>query len=256
MNQIIFLAAEFDHKFQILENYFNTLTTSQKNYIKKDNENDNTTSSSSSTSLPLPPPSQPSSISSIESKSEFESSQSQLQSELPPPLPPNTTNNHNLPTKIESDEEIVARFHLLADEVVDILNQLQPLVKSIQSHLPENSGKINYYYNMIFSLLFSHNFIDEMIVKKEDDESDFAPKPNSLPRPKWLEILLQKYINRQTPTSGTTSSSTKNSFVLPPIGTFSSFLSCCVTEQIDCVKIEYDALVEVIFFFFIFIFIY
>lgn len=253
MNQIIFLAAEFDHKFQILENYFNTLTTSQKNYIKKDNENDNTTSSSSSTSLPLPPPSQPSSISSIESKSEFESSQ--LQSELPPPLPPNTTNNHNLPTKIESDEEIVARFHLLADEVVDILNQLQPLVKSIQSHLPENSGKINYYSNMIFSL-FSHDFIDEMIVKKEDDESDFAPKPNSLPRPKWLEILLQKYINRQTPTSGTTSSSTKNSFVLPPIGTFSSFLSCCVTEQIDCVKIEYDALVEVIFFFFIFIFIY
>lgn len=213
MNEIIFLSAEFDNKFKILENYFNTLTTSQKSYVIKDSNKN--LSSLSTPLIPNPPPSTLPSETSSETTS------------FQPPLPPTELIESNEKISKNEDEEIITYFHQLADNVIEVLSRLQPLVKNIQSHLPTN---------------------DEIIIKKDDDDAaDCSTKPNSLPRPKWLEILLQKYINRQQVSNTTSGSSTpKNSFVLPPIGTFASFLSCCITEQIDCTKIEYDALVELI----------
>jgi hypothetical protein len=100
MTQLLSLASEFDRKFRVLEDYFNTLTTPQKSYVCKGPEVD-----------PLPP--------------------------LPPAadLGPSAS-LPSVPTEEISNDPAVALFHSMADSVIEILCQLQPLIKFKQTHLP------------------------------------------------------------------------------------------------------------------------
>jgi hypothetical protein len=99
MTQLISLASEFDKKFRILEDYFNTLTTAQKSYLCK----------GSDAALPPPPP----------------VPESSADCSLP-----------SVPTEETLNDPMVVLFHSLADNVIEILCQLQPLIKFKQTHVP------------------------------------------------------------------------------------------------------------------------
>ena len=96
MTQLLSLASEFDKTFRLLEDYFNSLTTEQKSYVCKKG------------------------------------------SELPPPpaAAESATVLPSIPINETSDEPAVTQFHNMADNVLQILCQLQPLIKFKQSHLP------------------------------------------------------------------------------------------------------------------------
>lgn len=64
-----------------------------------------------------------------------------------------------------------------------------------------------------------------------------ASTSDYLPRPRWLETLIVKFSSQ--------SSAPLVARPLPPLGSFAAFLSCCVTEQIDCTRSEEAALHEV-----------
>lgn len=97
MTQLIHLASEFDKRFRALEDFFNTLSTSQKSFVHKP-------------SLPIPPPA------TVENTSALS---------LPPPPVPETT-----------EDPLIEHFHSTADHVIEILCELQPLVRLKQTHLP------------------------------------------------------------------------------------------------------------------------
>lgn len=78
-----------------------------------------------------------------------------------------------------------------------------------------------------------------------DCDSDMPSTADYLPRPRWLETLITKYQN-QAPAAASKMPLSGTSYALPPLGSFAAFLSCCVTEQIDCTKSEDAALNEVI----------
>ena len=144
MNEIILLSSEFENKFLILENYFNSLTNYQKNYIIKDNE------IIATSSLPPPPSSSSSTI------------ESTITSTLDLPLPPSSSSSRILNERTEGNEvkegreekegkegkekeenedlKAVLYFHELANNVIEVLIRLQALVKAIQTHLPTTSG--------------------------------------------------------------------------------------------------------------------
>ena len=82
---------------------------------------------------------------------------------------------------------------------------------------------------------------------------------SSRARPSWIEILIKKYTSHTDPVESTASSpstsnqptptSSSSSFAAilpaPPVGKFAAFLSCCVTLQIDCIRSEEAAIIEV-----------
>lgn len=77
-----------------------------------------------------------------------------------------------------------------------------------------------------------------MVVVDASSDSDLPSSAEYLPRPRWLETLITKYTSHVPPSKVV-------ACALPPVGTFAAFLSCCVTEQIDCTKSEELALHEV-----------
>jgi hypothetical protein len=102
MSQLISFALEFDQRFRTLEDHFNTLSTAQKSYVDK------FTPQSREEALPPPPP--------------------RLTGDetiISPPAVPDTV--HDL---------AIEHFHAMADSLIDLLCQLQPLVRLKQTHLP------------------------------------------------------------------------------------------------------------------------
>jgi len=153
---------------------------------------------------------------------------------LPPPPPPNS----------ENVSDPLEQFHLAADSVLELLRVLQPLVKLKQSQIPSME--------------------EAMEMNKEGNDGEIPEKFESLPRPLWLETLIQKYITHvpsrpQPPTNCSdpifsspilspppSTPSVSLSAPLPPVGSLASFLSCCVTDQIDCTETENRAIHELI----------
>jgi hypothetical protein len=84
-----------------------------------------------------------------------------------------------------------------------------------------------------------------MIIAEASSDNDLPSTAEYLPRPRWLETLITKYQNQAPATAAPKMPLSGTSFALPPVGSFAAFLSCCVTEQIDCTKSEETALREV-----------
>lgn len=64
---------------------------------------------------------------------------------------------------------------------------------------------------------------------------------DKLPRPIWMEVLLQKYVMDK---NGNCSSDC-NTAILPTLGELACYLSCCLTRQISCTSKEEYYLFEV-----------
>jgi hypothetical protein len=83
-----------------------------------------------------------------------------------------------------------------------------------------------------------------MVIAEASSDSDMPSTADYLPRPRWLETLISKYQNHIS-AAGSKMPLPGTPCVLPPVGSLATFLSCCVTEQIDCTKSEEAALREV-----------
>jgi hypothetical protein len=101
MTQLILFAAEFDQRFRTLEDFFNTLSTGQKSFVHKEPE------VIEAEVLPPPP------------------GTGETEIAIPPPATPQMAH-----------DPAIQHFHAMADNLISLLCEIQPLVKLKQTHVP------------------------------------------------------------------------------------------------------------------------
>lgn len=142
---------------------------------------------------------------------------------------------------VAEPDDSVTRFHVLADQYVDAWTELQDLARRKQTEIVPQST-------------VSHA---EEGVDHTAEAHDVTPGADidllaGLARPVWLDVLMVKYsrhMNRRSenPSSAPIIGGGSNYPHCNPLnlGSFCSFLSCCLVGKISIFVEEHQALIEV-----------
>lgn len=152
--------------------------------------------------------------------------------------------NETAVTAFSNSDEVVIQFHILADRYADSIMELQALVRLKQSQIVPRTECTN----------------EEKGAGHIGETHDVTPGADidllaGLARPLWLDVLMLKYSRHMIARSGTPPSAVVEAmgqnypFCNPlNLGSFCSFLSCCLVGKISIVVLEHQALIEVRFF--------
>jgi len=113
------------------------------------------------------------------------------------------------------DYNKITYFHGVADDLLNLIDELQRVVSQKQKSIDKTASKMKF---------------------------DSDPDGGAAPRPKWLDVLMQKFdkhfnVHDPTLTSKTT--------VLLSKGKLASFISYCLVDDVPCSKEEREAMEEV-----------